>query len=226
MTDSAVCNGESISATSSSLLARAKAYDQAAWRRLVRLYGPLVYHWIRRKGIQPADASDIGQQVFASVARKLVDFHRDRRDDTFRGWLNQITKNKIIDHRRKLSGQRWVNESCRSRQARPRVDPCNGSPAKDEGGTYEQAWICQRAVGLLQEEFEERTWQAFWQTVVNERKAKEVAAELGMTTNAVYLARRRVLERLREEFEDLLDDVSNPDPSIVGANGCGARRSR
>jgi hypothetical protein len=67
MTDSAVCNGESISHTSSSLLARAKAYDQAAWRRLFRLYGPLVYHWIRRKGIQPADAFDIGQQVFASV---------------------------------------------------------------------------------------------------------------------------------------------------------------
>jgi RNA polymerase sigma-70 factor, ECF subfamily len=204
MTDSVVCNSESISPTSSSLLECAKAYDQAAWHRLVRLYGPLVYHWIRRKGIQPADARDIGQQVFASVARKIVDFRRDRPDDTFRGWLNRITKHKIIDHQRRQAGQRWVDGPW-GQHVFEKVHPCNGALADNRGCTDEQAWIYRRAAVLLHEEFEERTWQAFWQTAINERKAKDVAAEFGMTTNAVYLARRRVLGRLREEFEDLLD---------------------
>lgn len=205
MTDSVVCNGNGISHTSTSLLARAKAYDQTAWQRLVRLYSPLVYHWSRSKGLQAADALDIGQEVFASVARKLVHFRHDRPDDTFRGWLNRITQNKILDHRRRLVHRPLGTGACNGSHR-------NGvssavSPDDDSSDCDERAWICRRAVTFLREEFEERTWRAFWQTAVSQRRAKEVAAELGMTTNAVYLARHRVLERLRAEFEDLLDDA-------------------
>jgi RNA polymerase sigma-70 factor (ECF subfamily) len=95
--------------------------------------------------------------------------------------------------------------SCCGQQLLEKPSACNGSLAENHGCTEEQAWIYRRAAVLLHEEFEERTWQAFWQTTINERKAKDVAAEFGMTTNAVYLARHRVVERLRQEFEDLLD---------------------
>jgi len=136
-----------------------------------------------------------------------------------------VARNKL---RNFLTARKLPGRSTGDAQAQHRMQEL---PAREEEQSawwdqeYERrvfAWAAEQVRGA----FQDSTWQAFWQTVVNERKAKEVAAELGMTTNAVYLARRRVLERLREEFEDLLDDVSNPDPSIVGANGCGARRSR
>src|SRR5438094_6344454 len=70
--------------TSLSLLARVKARQEAAWERLVALYGPLVYSWCLRAGLQPADAADVGQDVFTAVLRNIASFRRDRPGDTFR----------------------------------------------------------------------------------------------------------------------------------------------
>ncbi|HUY31871.1 MAG TPA: sigma-70 family RNA polymerase sigma factor [Pirellulales bacterium] len=84
-------------ATSTSLLERVKTHDALAWRRLLALYGPLVYHWARQKRLQDQDASDIVQEVFRNVATHIGSFRRDREGDSFRGWLWTITRNKIRD---------------------------------------------------------------------------------------------------------------------------------
>ena len=96
---------ESIGSTSSSLLARVKARDQDAWRRLVRLYGPLVDFWLRRGNLQPADARDVFQEVFKAVAEGIGNFRKDRPCDRFRGWLRTITRNKLADHFRRQGTQ-------------------------------------------------------------------------------------------------------------------------
>ena len=70
---------------------------------------------------------------------------------------------------------------------------------------YRQQLVA-RALEIMQAEFEPSTWQACWQTTVEDRPAADVAAELGITINAVYVARSRVLRRLREELRDLLDE--------------------
>src|SRR5437588_9992509 len=88
-------------ATSPSLLDRVKAGDAAAWERLVTLYAPLVFHWCRRWGLRDEDAADVFQDVFQSVAAHIATFHRDRRGDTFRGWLRTITRNKVHDYYRR-----------------------------------------------------------------------------------------------------------------------------
>ena len=105
MTDSTGTGYESIASTSSSLLAKVKAREQDAWQRLARLYGSLVAFWIRRAGLQDADAHDVFQEVFAAAAKGIDQFHKDRPGDTFRGWLRTITRSKVADHHRRAADQ-------------------------------------------------------------------------------------------------------------------------
>src|SRR5262249_2315434 len=98
VTDSGVEQGGDASQTSLTVLARVRAHDETAWGRLVSLYGPLVYGWCLRAGLQAADAADVGQEVFAAVARNIPSFRRDRPGDSFRGWLYVITRSKISDN--------------------------------------------------------------------------------------------------------------------------------
>ena len=87
------------------LLARLRVNEPDAWRTLVHLYSPLVYHWCRRGGLAPDDVADVFQEVFRAVAEHIGRFRRDRPGDTFRGWLRTITGNKIRDHFRRLQDQ-------------------------------------------------------------------------------------------------------------------------
>src|SRR5262245_58649895 len=96
--------GASVS-TSTSLLARVKANETDAWSKLSRLYGPLVYSWTRRMNLQSSDAADVVQEVFLAVSLHVTQFHRNRPNDSFRGWLWTITRNKVRDHFRRQGKQ-------------------------------------------------------------------------------------------------------------------------
>jgi RNA polymerase sigma-70 factor, ECF subfamily len=155
---------------------------------MVSLYTPLVYYLCRQAGLGEADTEDVGQEVFLAVARKLVDFRRERPGDSFRGWLRTITTHKIRDHWRKHSGD----------------------------GGEETRTLLRQALRLLEPQFKGPTWQAFWRVCVAGRSPAEVAKELGMTLNAVYLAKSHVLHRFREEFADLVDaGLDSPGPTDV-----------
>src|SRR5262249_31973061 len=91
----------SSTATSRSLLARAREHDPGAWERMVALYAPLVLHWCRRWGLPPTDAADVFQAVSQPVATPLDGSRRARAGDTFRGWLRAITRNKVNDYFRR-----------------------------------------------------------------------------------------------------------------------------
>jgi RNA polymerase sigma-70 factor (ECF subfamily) len=189
---------EDVGDLSSSLLLRVRAQDQVAWRRLVRLYTPLVYRWCRASGLQPADAADIGQEVFRAVARKIDAFRKDQAEGSFRRWLRVITRNKITDHHRRMPVDVPGDSGAQTLlQQLPDEEP---DAAAD---TEETGLLLGRALELMRAEFEERTWQAFWQTAIDGASAAEVAVALGMTPNAVYLAKARVRRRLREELGDL-----------------------
>jgi RNA polymerase sigma-70 factor (ECF subfamily) len=186
------------SPTSTSLLLRARACDASAWNRLVNLYTPLIYRWCRRAGLQAADAADVGQEVFRAVARKLSDFRRSQPGDSFRAWLRIITLNKLRDHARHLRKERT---GLLSMFAAP--GPADAQPGT-QTDTEEKQLLYARALEQIRAAFEPRTWQAFWRVAVDNEYAVHVAADLGMSCNSVYLAKSRVLRKLREEFEDLL----------------------
>jgi RNA polymerase sigma-70 factor (ECF subfamily) len=188
---------------SSSLLVRVKAREEAAWDRLVRLCTPLVLAWCHKGGLQAADAQDVGQEVFRAVFDHIAAFRRDRPGDSFRAWLRSITRSKIADHfRRRQDQPAGIGGSealTRTQQVQTHGWDDLESEEDDAGLLYE------RALRLIQAEFEEDTWRAFLAVVRDGRPAREVAAELGKAPNAVYLATSRVRKRLREEFAGILD---------------------
>jgi len=182
---------------------RLKGQEPGAWNEMALLYGPLVFHWARRAGLCPQDSEDVVQEVFQTVARRITEFRRDRDGDSFRAWLRIITRNKIGNILKRLQrGETPVggtNAMNKMAQVAEKDIPSTPSLDADYGGLFE------RAFSLIRPEFKEQTWQAFWRVVVGDRAAGEVAAELGMSANAVYIAKSRVLCRLREVLGDPLE---------------------
>jgi RNA polymerase sigma-70 factor (ECF subfamily) len=180
-----------------SLLERLRLDDpRAAWDRFVRLYTPLLSHWARKLGLQGPEADDLVQEVFTLLVQKLPEFRYDPAK-RFRAWLWTVTVNK---HRERL---RRRSLAAGGPAALEEVSVPDASEAVGEAD-YQQ-YLVKRAVQLMQDEFQPATWKAFWECVVAGRPGAEVAAELGVTENAVYLAKGRVLRRLREELAGLLD---------------------
>jgi RNA polymerase sigma-70 factor (ECF subfamily) len=189
----------SIGSTSSSLIELAKARDPEAWRRLVRLYGPLVDFWIRRVGLQVADAEDVFQDVFQAVARGITAFRKDRPEDTFRGWLRTITRSKVGDFFRRRGGNpQAVGGTDALQRWQELAEADSLSSDGDEAAAVRELWL--RGLALIRAEFEDRTWQMFWRVTVDDQATADAAAEFGVTPAAVRLAKSRILRRLREEL--------------------------
>lgn len=186
--------------TSFSLLDRIRQDDQQAWVRLCQLYAPCIYHWVRQCGLQDEDAADISQDVFASVARATGEFREDDSNSTFRGWLWMITRNKIRDHFRKQHGVVAAGGSAAQLQMQNLPDGLDGFVDI----AAEHRHLAQRALALIETDFEARTWQAFLRTAVEGEPASRTAEELGMSVGSVYVAKSRVLQRLRSELDGLL----------------------
>jgi len=190
--------------TSASLLDRLRADDADAWRRLVHLYSPLVFAWCRRSGLRDSDVDDVMQEVFRSVALSIGGFRRDRTGDTFRGWLWTITRNKLNDHFRKHA-DRPVAVGGSTMHGRLLEVPEEEPLPEDASAADSPGALVRRALDLIRRDFEESTWQAFWQVAVDNRPAGDVATGLGLSVFAVYQAKYRVTRRLREELEGLAE---------------------
>jgi RNA polymerase sigma-70 factor (ECF subfamily) len=170
--------------------------EQAAWDRFVELYTPLLYHWARQLEPQEADAADLVQDVFLVLLRELPAFTYQPQK-RFRGWLRTVLVNKGRERRRRLA----LPAGGESDLADVAVPDETAALEEEEYRRY----LVQRALQLMQADFQPATWRACWEYVVEGRPAREVAAELGLTVNAVHLARARVLRRLRQELEGLLE---------------------
>ncbi len=183
--------------TSISLLQRLRTTtEQAAWERFVQLYTPLLCQWARRLGLSGADEADLVQDVFALLLQKLPKFQYESQG-RFRGWLWTVTLNKWREQRRRhLPTLQADSQAC---------DPAGPDPVVAFSEAEYQKYLVQRALELMKDEFQPATWQAFWDCVVEEQSAAEVGRRLGISENAVYLAKGRVLRRLRQELEGLLD---------------------
>jgi RNA polymerase sigma-70 factor (ECF subfamily) len=185
--------------TPGSLLERLRVSNEnAAWERFVHLFTPLIYRVGRRAGLQPDDARELVQEVFLLLARKLPEFQYDR-TKSFRGWLRTVTLNKLREHarRRHLPSQQ-ASDSILAQLSD------GADPDLLEEKEY-QHLLAVRALELMRAEFSPTTWQACWEHVVSGRTAASIAAELGISEGAVYVAKCRVLQRLRNELAGFLD---------------------
>lgn len=184
--------------TSASLLERLRQPgEQQAWGRFVRLYTPLLHRWARRLGLDDHAAADLVQEVFALLLRKLPDFNYDQHK-RFRGWLWTVTQNVWRTAQRRKTEKTAAGDS-------GLPEPAVADPAEVHDEEEYRRYLVGRALKLMQAEFQPATWQAFCESVTADAPAAAVAARLGMSVQAVYAAKSRVLRRLREELAGLLD---------------------
>lgn len=191
--------------TSPSLIAALREQHPDAWNRLVQLYAPTVVQWCRHMKLAEQEIPDVLQEVFQAVATRLHQFRNANESDTFRGWLRTVTKNKVIDHFRGRDRQA-IGAGGTEAQSRMVAIPEVGISAEDDNDNADQGIetaLLQRALSLIQEYFEERTWRAFWMTIIEGRDTSDVAADLAMKPGTVRVAKSRVLARLRHELGDI-----------------------
>lgn len=184
--------------TPASLLERLRKPDQEqAWRRFVELYSPLLYHWAQRTGYSDAEAADLVQEVLAILVRKLPEFSYDG-SRSFRAWLRVVAQNCWRNLRRRASLPLGAD-----------APDLNCVPATEEEDPFWEVeyrkQLVGRALELMRADFQATTWQACWKIVVDEQPAADVAKELGISLGAAYMAKSRVLSRLRQELEGLID---------------------
>jgi len=189
--------------THSSLLLRIRnPGDGEAWGEFAGIYAPLIHRYCLRRGLQDADAADVAQDVMLAVSRAIGRFELNDIKGSFRSWLFKITRNTVADFldRRNRGPQGGGGSTVR------RIVEAQPDPTTDGLWDREyQRWIFDRACDRVRGEFEESTWQAFWRTAVDSHKGEEVAQALGLSLGAVYIAKSRVLARLKERVREVSD---------------------
>ena len=173
--------------------------NHGAWQEFMRLYGPIVYAFARKRGLQDADAADLMQDVMRSVAAAIGRLDYDRSQGTFRGWLFTITRNKVFSF---LSARRIrpqaTGDTSTTRLLAEQTDANDGAEAWE---VEYQRRLASLAMERIKGEFQETTWRAFWLSAVDGQAAVDAARQVGISTGAIYVAKSRVLARLKAEVE-------------------------
>ena len=188
--------------TRPSLLVRlGDARDGEAWNQFVEIYSPFVYQYMRRHGLQDADAADVTQEVLRTVVRSVGRFDHNRRAGSFRKWLSSVARSRLSDFVAKRKKQVSASGGTTA------LETLGQQPAQDDEEEIlereYQKCLFQWAANKVRPQFQESTWQAFWQTYVDGRSCKDVARDLQVSTEAVYMARARVLSRLKEKVRQV-----------------------
>ena len=189
--------------TSISLIDRLKTAppDASDWQRLQDIYLPLIQRWLRRVPGLGNEADDLAQEVFLVLLREFPRFER-RREGSFRAWLRNIAVNKARNFRKR-----------RDRRPAVGLDPSDGfldqmaDPESDLAREWDREHdehVARKILTAVQADFSPTTWKAFQRFALDGLPATRVGEELGLTENAVLLAKSRVVRRLREEAGDLL----------------------
>lgn len=191
--------------TSVSLLDRLRHHpDAASWQRLVDLYTPLLRGWLVRYGLQPSDSDDLVQEVLTTLVRELPRFEHNGQRGAFRCWLRTTMVHRLRHFWRGQQKQPQTAASGDPHQVLNELeDPDSGLSRRwDE---EHDRHVARRALELIEPEFAPTTWRAFQAVVLEGRKEAAVAAELNLSLNAVFIAKSRVLARLRREIAGLVD---------------------
>ena len=186
--------------TKPSLLVRIRDHgDESSWLRFIEIYGPLVYAFLRKRGLQDADAADLTQDVMASVAAAIKSFNYERKLGTFRGWLFTVVQNRLRNYwRRQAQRLGGTGDTQAHQDLLEHPDPVNGEV--DQWDLEHERHLFRYAAKQVRCDVRESTWQAFWRTAVEGQPSDQAADHLGMTVAAVHLAKGRVLARIKEQI--------------------------
>lgn len=186
-------------ATRRSLLFRAQSGEPAAWEALTTLYRPLLVGWLRRQGVPAGEVDDLVQEVLLSVVQSLPGFAHSGRVGAFRAWLRAIACHRTLDHFR-AAGRGGAAGGVDLSQLE---DP--DSELARRWDEEHDRYVLGCLLDAVAAEFEPATLAAFRRLALDDAPGAAVAAELGMSVGAVYVAKSRVLQRIRKEAEGLID---------------------
>jgi RNA polymerase sigma-70 factor (ECF subfamily) len=187
-----------------SLLFRAQAGEENAWKDLTDLYRPLIIGWLNSQGVPASDLEDLSQDVLLSVVKNLPTFQHSGRRGAFRSWLRTIICSRTADYWRAVdAGTKASGGSGATAALQQIADP--DSDLNRQWDEEHDRYVLNCLLDLVEEEFEPATLQAFRRLALDGASGAETAEELGLSVAAVYVAKSRVLQRIRQEAEGLID---------------------
>ena len=179
--------------------------DADAWHEFTAIYFPLVFEICRRKGLQHADATDITQEVLSRVASAIESYKHDRTGSTFRGWLYCITRNLTVDFFRRRARDPLATAASPSDLNQIK------EPSLEESDAFHMEYRKQMfsvVAKSVQSQVAPKTWAVFWKTEIERTDVDATAKELDMTRGAIYVARSRVIAKLRSEVQKRMSETS------------------
>jgi len=187
--------------TNLSLIKRVRELgDGASWADFMDIYQPVVFRMARRRGLQDADAHDVMQQVFVSISLSIQRWKSGEGQPPFRAWLATITRNAI----NKSLSRRPRDRASGSSSVLERLDEHPNPEITPEEITKESRQQTVRwAAEQIRSEFSDATWNVFWQTAIEGQAVNDVVKNSGRSAGAVYVARYRVLTRLKEKINEI-----------------------
>ena len=189
-----------------SLVVRLKnSDDHEAWTEFTAVYQPLIFRLLKRNGLQECDAHDVCQQVLAAVAKDIEHWRPDGRERSFRRWLFRIARNRVIKF--------LVNERKRPRGVGGSDEQVGLEQKEDEHESISELFereyrqqLLRWSAEQIRAEFRESTWQAFWRSYVDGQAIADVAKDLGMSVGNVYVSRSRIVARLKNKVNEIIDE--------------------
>jgi RNA polymerase sigma factor (sigma-70 family) len=186
-----------------SLLLRLQDHGNAtAWQEFVEVYEPVLLSLVKRRGLQESDAREIVQEAMLAVAKHIDRFEHSGDSGHFRSWLSRIIRNLTINLLTRLPlGAKGIGDSVNDELLNDIAD-CDKA-LTDEYDLVQEREIFAIAAEKVQVEVQEKTWSAFWMTCVEDKSVPEVSKLLQMTPGAIYVARSRVVAKLRQTIQTM-----------------------
>lgn len=194
--------------TSLSLLCQLKqAPDPQTWQRLLELYAPLLRRWLTQYEVQPNDIDDLVQEVLMTVSSELPSFDHNGRPGAFRSWLRTTLVHRLRNHWRARGRRPQAGGSDIDRRLAELDDP--GTALTQIWNRQHDRHVLSKLLEKIEPDFSKNTWKAFSLTALEGEKPNEVAEQLEISVNAVFIAKSRVLSRLRQEADGLVESSSD-----------------
>ena len=208
--------------TSHSLIERVQdPANGAAWAEFLGIYQPVVYRMARRRGLQDADAQNVVQQVFASIARSIDTWEAETERPPFRAWLTTVARNAITNALTRKPRDRAVGSTSVVQQLHELPAPEETTSEVIREARREMIhWAAQQ----IHPEFTEQTWDIFWKTSIDGIAVTEVSASTGRSVGAIYVARHRVLTRLKEKVAEVSQHWGDSDLGESIESSCGTSK--
>ncbi|MDX1952587.1 MAG: sigma-70 family RNA polymerase sigma factor [Verrucomicrobiota bacterium] len=192
--------------TRHSLLSRLKdAQDNESWREFFDLYWKLIYNAARKSGLSEVEAQDVVQETIVSVHKSMPDFKYNPKIGSFKTWLLNLTRWRVVDvvrKRTKAKLEPLPDESDVGSDAEMLVDP-TGLKLEE---IWEQEWqknLVDAAIQKVRTKIDPRQYQIFDLYVMQQQPLKKVAEALNVTAAKVYLAKFRVSNLIKKELRQL-----------------------